>query len=155
MRYLRIVKKFITLLSNFDLFLATYVTPAPPTANIAIDSPPAPARPLSASIRLCPNATWDLNYSNITVTNFSAATNDTAFVTPADFFIDQNNIIYPSNGQNRIQKIDLANRVVTTVAKTTPFRPMSLYVDGAGTIYSCEEAVCYFFMRNVRLEYKY
>ncbi len=129
---------------NTDIvFLAPYVTPAPPTTGIATDSPPVPIPPLSASIRLCNNATWDPNYSVISGINGSVGNNQTMFSNPTDLFIDNNSAIYVADSGNyRIQKFNTGSAIGATVAITSPFQTIAIYVDGVGTIYSCEQAVC-------------
>ncbi|CAF1072237.1 unnamed protein product [Rotaria magnacalcarata] len=128
--------------ASATVYPPTYVTTTtPPTSSVAPDSALVPIRPLSASIRLCNNATWDPNFSIISGANGTAGSNATLFSTTHDLFVDQNNTIYIADyGNYRIQKFNASNAIGTTVASTSPFQPIAIYVDGAGTIYSCEEA---------------
>ncbi|CAF4381610.1 unnamed protein product [Rotaria socialis] len=127
-------------------FLATYVTTTPPPSGVAPDTALVPIRPLSASIRLCNNATWDPNFSIISGADGATGRNATMFSNPYDVFIDQNNMIYVADyGNYRIQKFNSSSAIGTTVASTSPFQPTVIYVDGAETIYSCENAACFFY----------
>ena len=93
--------------------------------------------------RLCPNATWYQNHTVIAGSYNGHENNATTLSNPVDLFLDSNNAIYVSDNINyRIQKFVLGSPIGITVANTSPFQPNALYVDGGGTIYSCEQAVC-------------
>jgi hypothetical protein len=125
------------------IFLVVQTTTPAPSGNIPTGSGPVPIAPLSSMTRLCPNATWNQNYSVIAGSLNNNGNNATTFSNVADLFLDNNSSIYVSdNGNYRIQKFALGNPMGTTVANTFPFQPAALYVDGGGAIYSCEQAVC-------------
>ncbi|CAF3497383.1 unnamed protein product [Rotaria socialis] len=127
--------------ASATVYPPTYVTTTPPPSGVAPDTALVPIRPLSASIRLCNNATWDPNFSIISGADGATGRNATMFSNPYDVFIDQNNMIYVADyGNYRIQKFNTSSAIGTTVASTSPFQPTVIYVDGAETIYSCENA---------------
>jgi sugar lactone lactonase YvrE len=123
------------------IFFVVQTTTLAPSGNIPTGNAPVPIAPLSSMIRLCPNATWNQNYSIIA--NSTYGNNATTFSNAVDFFLDNDSSIYVSDSENyRIEKFILGNPMGTTVANTFPFQPAALYVDGGGAIYSCEQAVC-------------
>jgi hypothetical protein len=132
-------------------FVVQTTTPTP-TNTIPTGSAPVSIAPLSSMNRLCPNATWDQNYTVIAGNYNGYGSNATTLSNPTDLFLDSSNVIYVSdNGNYRIQKFLLGNPIGTAVANTFPFQPSTLYVDGGGTIYSCEQAVrMWYSMRGTR-----
>ncbi|CAF3680115.1 unnamed protein product [Rotaria sp. Silwood1] len=126
---------------NTFAFLATPVTPLSWVSGVAVDSAPVPKPSLNTTFLLCYNATWDSNYT-VVAGNLSYMSNDSnAFANPSGLFISGSNLIYVSDTYNcRIQRFNPGSSFGTTVALTSPFQPIALYVDQLGTIYSCEQA---------------
>ncbi|CAM4918386.1 unnamed protein product [Rotaria socialis] len=84
--------------------------------------------------RICPNATWNNTYTVVgggySAVNYGSIT---------DIFVDANRNVYASSYANMaIMKFFVGNINPILVGNSMPYMPMAIYVDAAGTIYSCE-----------------